>query len=80
MSLSPEDRVEYVNTVLENLAESLRDIANQEGIMEKIQLVDQFFKELNDKAATLQPPIVYAIKPDFQQTFQKFLKEFSSMV
>lgn len=80
MSLSPEDRVEYVNNVIQSLADSIKQIATQKSNLDKLKLAQQLFEEINDKATTLMPPIIYCIKPEFQPTFIRLLKEFAAMI
>ena len=80
MSLPEKQRTEYVNQVLESIAESIRRIASQPNNMEKLQMAKALFDELNKKSTTIIPPVIYAIRPEFQHAFIKILKEASNLL
>ncbi|MEM2946558.1 MAG: hypothetical protein QXI87_09500 [Thermoproteota archaeon] len=79
LSLPEEARIAYVNSVLKNLAEGLKQIAKTEAPLEKLKQAQQFFEELNSKANVIMPPVIYAIRPEFHETFKALLKELSNL-
>lgn len=75
MDLEEEKRVEYVRETIANLGISIERIIYFEGgFQEKLAVIQQFLAELESSSANLIPPIVYAVKPEFQDVFRDFLK------
>ena len=80
MSLAPEARTQYVKGVIESLGDSFKEMFNVKGKIKLAKTADNFLKELNDKATTLIPPIVYSMKLEFQPIYLRFLEEVSALM
>ena len=80
MSLTPEKRTQYVKGVIESLGDSFKEIANAKGKGRKAKAAFKFLKELNNKTTDILPPIVYSIKPEFQQVYIGVLQELAAVM
>ena len=75
LGLPEKDRIEYVRGVINGLIKSIQTIAeHQGGIFEKLDLVNQLVKELDENASRMIPPIQYSFKPEFQDVLGDFLR------
>jgi len=79
LSLEPDERTPYVRSVINGISQSLSTIATTEGgLKEKLNMVNAFLTELDEKAPELIPSITYAVKPEFQESFKDFLRSLAS--
>lgn len=87
MSLKPVDRFNYVNKMINSLADTIKQITQQindvEGIAQLTvanELIQNFIDDLNEKSTTMIPPIEYAIKQEFRPAFHRFIEDLQKMV
>ena len=74
MAMTPEKRYGYVKNVIASLAQGIKYIVDIKKKIPQAKAAEQFLKELNTNAPTLIPPIMYIIKPDYQQVFISLLQ------
>jgi len=77
MAMSPENRYTYVVNVIESLAQGIKHITEIKKKIPQAKAAEQFLIELNINAPTLIPPIMYIIKPEYQQIFIRLLQSMS---
>lgn len=79
LSLEQDERTEYVRGVFSSISNSIAAIATAEGgLKDKLNMVNNFLIELDEKSPELIPPITYAVKPEFQEAFKDFLRALAS--
>jgi len=79
LDLPPDERTKYVRDTLHGLSQSIKTIATTEGsLKDKLNWVNAFLIELDEKAPELIPPITYAVKPEYQESFKEFLRALAS--
>jgi len=72
--LTEEERIEYVNQIIRSIADALKRIASEKSPLVQLQLAKQLKTELEQQADTILPVILYAIKPEFRQTFLELIE------
>ena len=77
MDMTPENRYTYIVNIVESLAKGIKQITEIKKKIPQAKAAEQFFIELNINAPTLIPPIMYIIKPDYQQVFIRLLQSMS---
>lgn len=77
MAMTPEARYKYVVSVIESLGQGIKHITEIPKKIPQARAAEQFLIELDVNAATLIPPIMYMIKPDYQQIFIRLIQSMS---
>ncbi len=77
MDMMPEKRYNYVVSVIESLAQAIKNIAEIKKKIPQAKAAEQFLNELNVNASTLIPPIMFMIKSEYQQVFVGLLQSMS---
>jgi len=74
MALSPEQRFEYVVSIIESIANAIKNILETEGKLNQAKKAEALLNDLNAKAPVLIPPIMYTIKEEFQPVYVNLIK------
>lgn len=80
MAMREDERFEYVKGVIESLGAAFKEIINQKGRLNQMKMGQELWNELDEKAPELIPPIIYSIKPEYQQTYIKLMKEIGATI
>ncbi len=67
-------RIDYVNKVVECLAQALIKINIQPNNLEKLKLFKQFMEEWEQKGEPIILTLLYSVKPEYRDTYIQLLE------
>jgi len=74
MDMTPENRYTYIVNIIESLAQGIKQIIEIKKKIPQAKAAEQYLNELNVNASTLIPPIMFMLKPEYQQVFIRLLQ------
>lgn len=73
MRLSEKKRIEYVNAVIESLAQGLRRCFQEKNKIKRLKLLREFQKEVEKNKVQILVALLYTIKDEFRAGILKVL-------